>query len=847
MRNNVVTLKAPLSGYLMPIERVPDPVFAQKMVGDGIALDPVSNALVAPCDGEVVQLHDAHHAVTLKSDEGIELLMHIGLDTVMLKSEGFLPHVQTGTRVKQGDTLIEFDPDYIATHAESLLTMIVVTNGERVTEIKPSAGDVEAGKDVIITLTLAEGAAEAETAAYEPISSEAILIPNQTGLHARPAAVLANMARKFQADIHLQHGEAQANAKSVVGIMNLNVGYQAKVMLIAQGADAREAIDMLAPMIREGLGEEGATPVAAPASVAQTPLAAPPPRPRSDDPHILLGVTASPGLAVGEVFQVRHQDIEVPEQADDPALERRRLDEAIAQSKIELETLQARLHGEADPAKAAIFAAHQELLDDPDLAKMTHSAIAKGKSAAFAWQTTINSQADRLAALNNELLAARANDLRDVGRRVLQHLTGIQVEPLAAPTNSILIAEDLTPSDTANLDRAKVLGFATTLGGATSHVAILARSLDIPAVAGIEARALDIPNGTPVILDGAKGKLRLNPAPEVVNKIRKTQERMAVKRKAEVKAAFEPAITRDGHTLEVVANISGLADAEQSIELGGAGVGLLRTEFLFMERQSAPSEDEQTEQYSAILKALGPGKPLVIRTLDVGGDKPLPYLPIPPEENPFLGERGVRVGLDRPEILRTQLRAILRASAGGKLLVMFPMIATLNEWQAAKGMFEEESKKLGIAPIPVGIMVEIPAAAVMAEQFAREADFFSIGTNDLTQYTLAMDRGHPKLAPQVDGLNPAVLQLIAHTVKGATTHGKWVGVCGGIASDPQAVPLLIGLGVTELSVSVPAIPSIKALVRRLSLVECQAMARKAVTLGTAAEVRALYADELEIA
>ncbi|MCB0165667.1 MAG: phosphoenolpyruvate--protein phosphotransferase [Anaerolineae bacterium] len=847
MRNNVVTLKAPLSGYLMPIERVPDPVFAQKMVGDGIALDPVSNALLAPCDGEVVQLHDAHHAVTLKSDEGIELLMHIGLDTVMLKSEGFLPHVQTGTKVKQGDMLIEFDPDYIATHAESLLTMIVVTNGEHVTELHQSAGDVEAGKDVIMTLTLADVSAEVEATTYEPISSEAILVPNQTGLHARPAAVLANMARKFQADIHLQHGDEQANAKSVVGIMNLNVGYQAKVMLIAHGPDAREAIDMLAPMIREGLGEEGAAPVPAPASVAQSELAAPPPRPRSEDPNIMLGVTASPGLAVGEIFQVRHQEINVAEHADDPTHERRRLDEAIAQSKIELETLQARLHGEADPAKAAIFAAHQELLDDPDLAKMTHSAIAKGKSAAFAWQTTIDSQADRLAALNNELLAARANDLRDVGRRVLQHLTGIQVEPLVAPTNSILIAEDLTPSDTANLDRARVLGFATTLGGATSHVAILARSLDIPAVAGIEARALDIPNGTPVILDGAKGKLRLNPPPEVITKIRKTQERLAVKRKAEVKAAFEPAVTRDGHALEVVANVSGLADAEQAIELGGEGVGLLRTEFLFMERQSAPSEDEQTEQYSAILKALGPNKPLVIRTLDVGGDKPLPYLPIPPEANPFLGERGVRIGLDRPEILRTQLRAILRASNAGKLLVMFPMIATLNEWQAAKGMFEEERKKLAIAPIPVGIMVEVPAAAIMAEQFAREADFFSIGTNDLTQYTLAMDRGHPKLAPQVDGLNPAVLQLIAHTVKGAKTHGKWVGVCGGIASDPQAVPLLIGLGVKELSVSVPAIPSIKALVRRLSLIECQALAQKALSFGTAAEVRALYTDELAMA
>jgi phosphocarrier protein FPr len=271
-------------------------------------------------------------------------------------------------------------------------------------------------------------------------------------------------------------------------------------------------------------------------------------------------------------------------------------------------------------------------------------------------------------------------------------------------------------------------------------------------------------------------------------------------------------------------------------------VGLLRTEFLFLDRDTAPTEDEQTQVYTDIAKALGPDRPLVIRTMDIGGDKPLPYLPMPHEENPFLGERGVRIGLNRPEVLRTQLRAVLRAADAGKLLLMFPMIATLPELRAVRAMFEEERARLGAPSIPFGIMVEIPAVAVMAEQFAREADFFSIGTNDLTQYTLAMDRGHPKLAPQIDALNPSILQLIANTVKGARQHGRWVGVCGGIASDAQAVPLLIGLGVTELSVSVPAIPAIKAQIRTLSLAECQSMAQKALTMDTAAEVRALSPD-----
>ena len=291
-----------------------------------------------------------------------------------------------------------------------------------------------------------------------------------------------------------------------------------------------------------------------------------------------------------------------------------------------------------------------------------------------------------------------------------------------------------------------------------------------------------------------------------------------------------------------MANIGGLKDAAQIEALGGEGVGLLRSEFLFMERASAPTEDEQFEAYKAIVQAVGATKPLIFRTLDVGGDKPLAYLPIPKEDNPFLGERGVRVGLDRPEILRTQLRAILRAAPFGKVMVMFPMISMLQELRDVKAILAEEAARLGVAPIPAGIMVEVPATAVMAAQFAKEADFFSIGTNDLTQYTLAMDRGHPKLAPQIDGLSPAVLHLIAHTVRGAHSAGRRVGVCGGIASDRRGVPILVGLGVDELSISLPAIPAIKAQIRKLRLEDCRALAEKALAAESAEEVRALVPD-----
>jgi phosphocarrier protein FPr len=535
-------------------------------------------------------------------------------------------------------------------------------------------------------------------------------------------------------------------------------------------------------------------------------------------------------------------EIDVAEPGEGVDAERRRLAAALAAAHGQLAALRAQLHAKADPAKAAIFAAHEELISDPDLLEIAESAIAKGKSAGFAWKKAAATHADRLAALRNELLAQRANDLRDVGQRVLSLLTGVDVRPPAYPPNSVLVAEELTPSDTAALDRSRVSGICTTRGGATSHVAILARSLEIPALAGVDPAVLDVPGGTVVILDANDGTLRLHASSEAVAVIRRAQERSELRRRENTARALEPAITLDGRRIKVLANIGGLEDATRIAGLGGEGVGLLRSEFLFMGRRDAPTEEEQFETYKAIAEAVGPGRPLIIRTLDVGGDKPLDYLPIPKEDNPFLGERGVRVGLDRPEILRTQLRAILRATAFGKVSVMFPMIATLNELRDVKAMLCEEAASLGVPPVAAGIMVEVPATAIMAAQFAREANFFSIGTNDLTQYTLAMDRGHPKLARQVDGLTPSVLTLIAHTVRGAQPLGRRIGVCGAIASDPGAVPILLGIGVDELSVSLPAIPAVKAQIRSLRFDECQRLAERALAAESAQEVRALVAD-----
>lgn len=856
-----VSLVAPLSGRLVPIESVPDPVFAEKMVGDGVSIDPTSQSLVSPYDGEVVQLHPSSHAVTIKTAEGLEVLMHIGLDTVTLRGDGFDPRVKVGDRVRAGDPLIDFDADYVALHAKSLLTQIVITNSDQVARFLPRSGNVTMGQDVILELSLtgaqaettaqsgmtpatsiaASRGAQVETAAQSGMTviSDPITVPNPTGLHARPAAVLVNLVKKYQSEIRLKRGDKEVSARSVVGLMGMEVAHGDTVQLTAIGADATTAIAELTEALRSGLGEEGAKPIASDASVAGLAAAPPPPRLRSDDPNVILGVAASPGVAVGHTYRIRHQEITVPETGGNPNEERRRLEQAIGQAKLEVEALRAKVHGQADADKAAIFAAHQELLEDPELIDTAVNLIDGGKSAPFAWKQSYTVQAQYLAQLKNELLAARANDLRDVGERVLRILTGAALETMPYPDNCILLAEDLNPSDTATMEQGKVLGFCTVGGGATSHVSILARSMDIPAIAGAEQRIMDLPDGTPVVLDGSKGRLRLNPTADEMERVRSLQARLKTKREADLATADQPAQTKDGYRIEVVANIGNEKDAEKAVALGGEGVGLLRSEFVFMERDRAPSEEEQTEIYTRIARILG-DRPLIIRTLDVGGDKPLPYLPIPHEANPFLGERGIRIGFDRPEILRTQLRAILRTSTHGNVKVMFPMIATLDDWRMAKAMLEEERQTLGIAPISAGIMVEVPSAAILADQFAKEADFFSIGTNDLTQYTLAMDRGHPKLAPLVDGLNPAVLSLIGMAARAANANGKFCGICGGIGSDPQAVPILIGLGVKELSVSVPTIPSIKAQVRELSFSDCEQLAEKALMLRSGAEVRELY-------
>jgi phosphocarrier protein FPr len=827
-----------LDGRITALENVPDPVFAQRIVGDGVSIDPTSSTVLAPCDGEIVHAHSSGHALTLRSAEGVEILIHVGVDTVQLKGEGFSLKVRAGDKVSAGQALLEFDADLVARKAKSLLTQLLVTNVERIASLSHPSGSVKAGKDLALEIQLQSAApAPARSSGGAHVCSDALIISNPTGLHARPSSVLAHEAKRFHSAIRLQRGEAFANAKSLVSIMSLNVKQGDKIVLTAEGADAQAAVDHLFRLVQKGLEEKAPAP---------QPVSAVPAAPaRSEDPRVLSGVCASGGLALGKAHRFLREETEVPETAEDVSVERANLSRALESAKADLEALQDRFALQKDSSHAGIFGAHRELLDDPELLAIAEGALSKGASAAAAWRCAYKDFAGRLSRLNNDLLAARAVDVRDAGMRVLRILTGEPSEHREFPAGCILLAEDLTPSDTAGLDRDKVLGVCTVGGGSTSHVSILCRALGIPALAAVEPSVLALPEGAPLILDADKGMLLTQPTAEENCSALGRLEQLRARRKTELAASHEDACTQDGRRIRVEANIGSVEDAQEAAAIGAEGVGLCRTEFLFLEKDIAPSEDEQCGAYAAMSKAFSGGW-VVIRVLDVGGDKSLAYLPMAKEDNPFLGERGIRLLLDRPEILRAQFRAVLRAVQGGaRLKVLFPMIAGLGEFRAAKKMLEEEAQGMGVAVPPAGVMIEVPSAALLSEHLAREADFFSLGTNDLTQYTLAMDRGNPKLAARVDALDPAVLLMVQKTVEGAHLHGRSVGVCGGAAGDLQAVLLLIGLGVSELSVSASAVPAVKAAVRRADYAACRELALKALKASSSAEVRALVAKHEE--
>jgi phosphocarrier protein FPr len=667
------------------------------------------------------------------------------------------------------------------------------------------------------------------------------------GLHARPAARFVQTAAGFDASVSVRNlttggGPADATSLNAVATLGVRSGHEVEVRASGPGAvDAIAALEALAARRFDEPADVTEVP-AVDGGVTRTAEALP----GTGEPTaggVLAGFAASPGVAVGELRRFHSPPLEVPDAGTtDAARELAALEAAVRETGEAITSQRDDVAARAGEDEARIFDAHLLFLRDDALLEPAHASIRnEGASAALAWHDAVDGVAATWDTLDDAYMRARAIDLRSVGTQVLARILGVEVPAARLDAPGILVAADLTPADTAGLDPATALGIVTSHGGPTSHAAVLARALGIPAVVGVGPHMLSVPEGSSLAVDGDRGEVRIDPPAEVVARL-ETERRQRSDRLARLRAhAGEPATTLDGTVIEVAANVGGPGEVAAAVEAGADGIGLFRTEFLFMDRDALPDEHEQEAAYRGAAEALE-GRPLLVRTLDAGADKPVPALGQAREANPFLGVRGIRLGLERPELLVAQLRALLRVAVVHPLRVMFPMIATTDELLAARAAVQRAREETGIdAAVEVGIMVEVPSAALMAHALAGDADFFSIGTNDLTQYTLAADRGNEHVASLNDPLHPAVLRLVATTAAGAEASGRWIGVCGELAGDELATRVLLGLGVRELSMAAPAIAAVKDAVRSTALDDARSLAADALACETAAEVRDLLA------
>ena len=823
--NNDLTLSAPLSGPVLTLGNVPDDVFASGAMGDGIAIDPLNDCLHAPCAGVVIHVARTGHALTIRADNGAEVLLHVGIDTVELQGEGFALLVQQGARVSNGQPLVRFDLDRIARQCKSLVSLIILTNGEQF-ELRPVAVNaVKVGEALLRVVARQAGVVPpvmADTA--EAHASASVRITHRGGLHARPAALIRKTAQGFSSLSQLHFAGKSASCASLIGLMGLGIGEQDEVQVTCRGQDCDAALQALVAALSLTTAEAVQAPVIAAA------------RPINREAGVLQGVCAAPGLVCGPLFRLN--SIELPEDPRNHARHEQlqHLDSALEQVRGEIRNTLEHARQRQAVEEEEIFAAHLALLEDPTLLEAATAAIEHGSAATHAWCDAIQAQCAVLLGLGKPLFAERANDLRDLQQRVLRALLG-EAWQFELPAGAIVVAHELTPSDLLQLSAQNAAGICMAEGGATSHVAILARGKDLPCVVALGSEVLAITQGQRVVLDAANGRLELNPDDARHAQVHQIRDAQKQRRQLQQAQAHAAASTLDGVGIEVAANVASSSEAQIAYDNGADGVGLLRTEFLFVDRRTAPDEQEQRQAYQAVMDAMG-DKSVIIRTIDVGGDKQLDYLPLPAEANPVLGLRGIRMAQVRPELLDQQLRALLQVSPLQRCRILLPMVSEVDELLHIRQRLDELCAELQLTQRPeLGVMIEVPAAALMAEQLAEHADFLSIGTNDLSQYTLAMDRDHAGLAARVDALHPALLRLIAQTCSGAAKHGRWVGVCGALASDPLATPVLVGLGVRELSVSPPQIAAIKDRVRHLDAAQCRQLSQALLNLSSAGAVR----------
>ena len=773
------------------------------------------------------------------------------IESVAAASEdGVLVIMDLGSALMSAETALDFLPDDV--RQKVLLCSAPIVEGTMAAAVQASVG-----------ASLQEASAEANTALdvkiqqLAPVTGESVhtahnaletehagdelqvemRIANKLGLHARPAAKLVSTAGRFQANILIRKGERSASAKSINQVALLSVKQGEDITVTVSGPDARQAIDALVELHKDNFGERHEDMVQAP---LQAPAGA------RTAAGLLGGIPASGGYAVGTAYvhkatlpKIERKEIASPEK------ETVRLDQAIETALADIEALQRETEKTSGKTNAAIFEVHAMILGDQDMRDKAVAVLSSEKvNAEFAWLETMNKLVQDYRNLDDTYMQARAADVLDCGGRVLRILAGEREQGIHLEEKSILVAHDLTPSAVAGLDSDMVMGVITEVGGATSHAAILSRSMGIPAVIGVGKGIEQITPGKIIAMDGFTGTIQIDPDQSAIDSAEKKRTAWLAERETAKAKGTAPARTLDGRDIMVMGNIGIPADAPRAREFGAEGVGLFRTEFLFLDREEAPNEDEQFAAYVDAAKAMQ-GSPVIIRTLDIGGDKPVKYLDTPREDNPFLGERGVRFCMARPDLFRVQLRALLRAASQERIWIMYPMISDADELSNVlhfQAQVREELLKNGVIisdRIKTGIMIEVPAAVAVADKLAALSDFFSIGTNDLTQYVMAADRGNTAVSKLCDSLNPAVLRMIAMTCSAAKSAGIEVGMCGELAGNVRAVPLLLGLGLEELSMNAPAIPDVKEAIRSVTMDDCTALAQKALAAGSGDEVREL--------
>ncbi len=706
-----------------------------------------------------------------------------------------------------------------------------------------SANAVDGGKQP-------ESEVEAQDVDDFPVKADAIVV-DKAGMHARPASLISEMAAEFKhAEIRLRNGNRMANAKSMAEMLAMGAVAGDLIIVSAFGKEADAAVTKIALAINAGLDADE---VIGSDHTHYNPLEALPPMERVAGRGRYTGTAASPGIAAAAIFVFKEVRVQLTKGCTEIAPEQAALENAIKTANEQLESLYNSMKG-STPNEAAIFKAQQQLLCDESILRAAKDTIDTGCSAAWSWRQVLDEKIQSLDAVEDELIKGRAADISDVSDRVVRILEG-KVQGFSCPTDAefILLARELTPSQTAGLDAMPIKAIVTELGGPNSHMATLARALGIPAIVGIGEGVLNqVHGGEMGIVDPQSNTFVVSPDSATMNEALVRIGLWNKLQDLEASQKFEDAVTLDGHKIAIVCNIAKPKDASLVLNNGGEGVGLLRTEFIFEASKSEPSVEEQFLALQEIVSTFG-SRQLVVRTADIGGDKPVSWLQVPHENNPFLGVRGIRLSFRNEKMFRHQLEAIYRVALWQEernvkpgIHIMFPMISKLSEWHKARDIAEDVRKMVGAPKLPLGIMIEVPAAAVLADHFAKEVDFFSIGSNDMTQYTLAVDRLHPDLAADVDGYNPALLRLIAMTVEAAEANGIWVGVCGNMAADPDMACLLVGLGVKELSVSPANIPALKMLIRAVSYDKLKIKARKALALGHSSEIRLLYKSRADL-